>query len=253
MDDQTDRKAAIIHVNNYNREQWIKRVGEHGLSYRDIRYSEPYEGFSHKHFPTDINDPERITYAVIAESDDIADKMEEAELEFDEDEKHNTVGELLGFPDCCRDFFDQEWLNGRIDPMYEITCNSGNAKRVESEFGDTILVEDPNPGACVMWRYFGLSFITHLPCSWDCEHAIDVGRERYRVMKEAGYEDAADAMYQWLSLPFQWSGYHGIADIKNRYVTGCSQTSSYWEKKTIKWGGDHEAGGQIMKGGPTGN
>jgi len=92
-------------------------------------YSEPYGGFAHEFSPTDKNDLERITYSVIAENPDIADKMEEAENEMQGHERHDTVGELLGFPDCCREFFNKDWLDGSIrDPMYEISCNTPSAE-----------------------------------------------------------------------------------------------------------------------------
>lgn len=239
LDDDTDRKAAIIHVNNYNREKWLRRVGEYDLCYRDIRFSQPYDGFSHQHRPADPNDPERLTYAVIAENPDIADKMEEAENEMEGQERHDTVGELLGFPDCCRDFFNEDWVTSGIkDPMYEISCNSGNAEMIDDNPGH-IRINDPNPGACVLWRYFGISFITHMPCSWDCEESIEIARQRYRVMAENGFEEAADAINAWMDQPFTWSAYHGIAHIQNTHVTASTNSSNYLDEKKIVWKGEY--------------
>lgn len=247
MDSRTGRKVAIIHVNNYNREEWLRRVGEHGLFYRDIRYSEPYNGFSHKHFPTDIHNMNRITYAVISQDEDVAEEVKEAEMSNDREHLHDVVGKNLGFPDCCREHFLENWNpeTGDIDPMYEISCNSGNAKAMDGD-REKILIENPNPGANIMWRYFGYSFITHIPCSWDCEESIDIARERYRIMSENGYGDAADALTAWLSEPHTWDGLHGIARVRNRYGVGSAGTSSYWNKKTIVWGEEHDAGGSII-------
>lgn len=250
MDNDTDRKAAVIHVTNYNRERWLRRVSEYDLSFRDIRYSKPYDGFSHKFFPTDETDPERITYSVLAVNDDIADKFEEAETEMGGAERHDTVGQLLGFPSCCRDFFNDVWVNqGVKDPMYEITCNSDSADVV---CGDrtTLKVEDPNPGANILWRYFGWSFITHHPCSWDCTESVEIARDRYRVMCEAGYDEAADALYEWLDEPHVWSGYHALATVKNQHIIGNTHTSSYWTDKTIYWKHEPPAGGGIFDADP---
>lgn len=240
LDNQTDRKAAIIHVNNFNREEWLRRVGEYDLHYRDIRFSRPYQGFSHEFLPAEPNDPERITYAVIAENSDIADKMEELETNNGGSGRHDGVGELLGFPDCCRKFFNDIWLADNEqdvhirDPMYEITCNSDNVEKVDDS-PEHLIVNDPNPGACVMWRYYGISYLTHMPCSWDCEKSIELARNRYRIMAENGYEEAADMIHQWLSQPFKWSGYHGLAHVENEYATTETNTANYLNEKIVEW------------------
>jgi hypothetical protein len=245
--DKTDRKAAIIHINNYNREEWLRRLSERDLVYRDIRYSEPYEGFSHKFFPTSIDDPERNTYAVIAQNEDIADKIEEAELEFDEAEKHRTVGGFLGFPDCCIEHFLKTWHGKEmIDPMYETSCNTPEAVAKDDDPEDVWIEGDIEPWANVLWRYFGWSFITHIPCSWSCEESLDIGRKRGEIMAENGFKDEANALWEWLGSPHVWTGKNSIAHIRNRYVTGQSGTSSYWSKKRIVWKREHEAGGSIL-------
>lgn len=245
--DKTDRKAAIIHVNNYNREKWLRRLSEHDLVYRDIRYSEPYEGFSHKFFPTTIDDPNRNTYAVIAQNADIADKFEEAELEFDPAEKHKTVGGFLGFPDCCTEHFLDAWHNKEmIDPMYETSCNTPEAIAKDGDHEDIWIDEEIEPWANILWRYFGWSFITHIPCSWSCEESLEIGKARGEIMAENGYRDEANALWKWLGSPHVWTGKNSIAHIRNRYVTGQSGTSSYWSKKRIVWKKKHKAGGSVV-------
>jgi len=241
LSDKTDRKAAIIHINNFNREKWLRRMGEYGLAYRDIRYSEPYEGFAHKFHPTTIDDPRRNTYAVIAKDDDVADKMEEAELEMEGHERHGTVGKLLGFPDCCRSQFNDIWVDnwdrGLTDPMYEVACNTPSAREITD--ADNIRLEDPEAYTNVMWRYFGWSFITHIPCSFECEESAAIGEARHEIMHEAGYGGAADMLYGWLDQPFVWDALHSIANIRNMHVTATAGTSSYWSKKRVEWRREH--------------
>lgn len=235
------RRAAIIHVTNTNRERWIRRCQERDLVYRDIRYSEPYDGFAHEFSPTTLDNPNRITYSVVAQNEDIADKMVEAETEMQGEERHRTVGELLGFPDCCLDFFAEHWLgeDSKRDPIYEITCNSGNAECIDGDH-ENIRVVDPNPGASILWKYFGWAFVTHIPCSWDCEDSIDIARTRYEIMAEDGYEDAASVLSEFLREPAVWSGYHAIAEVRNRHCIGTAQTSDYWSEKRVVWGEEHE-------------
>lgn len=249
--EKTDRKAAIIHITNTNREKWLRRLGEQGLAYRDIRYSEPYGGYSHKFFPTDKSDPNRITYSVIAENEDIADKMKEAELEMEGEERHRTVGGLLGFPDCCMDHFIDVWLPSDeserfIDPMYEASCNTSCAKAIDGN-RNHIHIPDVNPYTSVLYRYFGWSFITHLPCSWDCEKSQKVGQARGEIMAENGFADEANALYNWLEQPMTWTGYKALAHIRNKDFIGSAGTSCYWNEKKIVWNEPHAQGGSIVE------
>lgn len=246
LSDKTDRKAAIIHVNNLNREEWLKRVGEYGLSYRDIRYTEPYNGFSHKHYPTDKRDPNRVTYAVIAENDDVADKMEEAELRDGEAEKHEIVGELLGFPECCRQSFRETFIEQkRIDPMYEVSCQSDCAEAIDGD-NQSVYIPEVNPWTNVLYRYFGYSFITHIPCKWDCEKSAEIGEARGEMMAEHGHREAANKLWEWLRLPMTWTNKTGLAHIRNQHFTGSSSSSSYWTQKRVVWGDEHLSGGSIV-------
>lgn len=246
LSDKTDRQAAIIHVDNTNRERWLKRVGKHGLAYRDIRYTAPYEGFAHKFHDTNKSDPERITYAVIAENEDVADKFHEAETEIGGDERHDIVGDFLNFPDCCREYFNKEWnpTEGDVDPMWEVAKNTDSAERVDE---NTIRITGVEPYANVLWRYWGLSFITHIPCSFDCPHSQEVGKARGEIMAENGYADEANALYNWLNTPFQWSGYSAIAHIRNEYMIGSTGTSEYPNEREIIWQQRPEQGSVVKE------
>lgn len=249
LSDETDRKAAIIHLNNYNREEWLRRIGDEGLHYRDIRYTAPYNGFAHEFKGTDKNDPERLTYAVISDNPDTADKMEEAELEMGGFERHDTVGELLGFPECCREWFWENWGlsnkdNQWTDPMYEIACNTDSATAIDGN-NENVLIDEIVPWTNILYRYWGQSFITHMPCSFDCEHSADIGETRGEIMAEYGYKDAANAMWQWLSLPMVWESRLGIAQVTNEHWIGSANSSGYWSMKRIVWGEEHEMGSVV--------
>jgi len=247
LSDKTERKAAVIHINNENRERWLERISDADLVYREIRYSEPYDGFAHKFYPTDGSDPTRITYSVVARNNDIADKFKEAELDMSSHERHNTVGKFLGFPECCRDFFNNAWIDeGKTDPIYEITCNTDSAE-APTDGNEDVIVKDPSPFANIMWRYFGWSFITHMPCSWDCQKSIDVGKRRQEIMENGGFKEAANELEKWLSEPFVWTGYHRLAHIRNRHIIGETTTSNYWSKKRVVWNKEHDAGGGIFE------
>lgn len=245
-DSDTDRRIAIINLNHSNMEEWMERVGNHGLQYRTIRYNEPYEGFAHSHRPTSPTNPQRLCYGVIAENEDLLDTAEEAELEYESHEKHETLGELLGFPECCRQFFQNVWLDESIDdPMYEVACNTESAERIHSDDTvDHVRLHDPSPWVNVLWRYFQLSFITHIPCRFDCTESEHVAYHRGRIMQDVD-EQAAKALKSWLDQPHSWSGHNGIAHIKSEPAVAQTQTTPYLQEKKITWKGEHSPGGKV--------
>ncbi len=79
-----------------------------------------------------------------------------------------------------------------------------------------------------------------MPCSWECEESAEIARQRYRIMKENGYEQEADWINQWLSQSMVWSGYHGQAHIQNSHCTAKVNSSCYLDEKVVKWKGDYE-------------
>jgi len=243
----TDRKAAIIHINNYNREEWLRRLSEMDLVYREIRYSEPYGGFSHKTFPTDKSDPERITYSVIAQNADIADKMEHAEMEMRGTKGHEIIGELLGFPKCCRDWFNEHFITkGFKDPMYECACNTEGAEVVDDN-PHHIKVPEPHDLVNPLWRYFGLGFNTHLPCSLNCDRSKEVAERRRQIMLDNGYDEVVEAMEEWLGLPAEWSGKAGLLHLINKHFIASARTSDYWKMKRITYKKKNLPGGSILE------
>jgi predicted transcriptional regulator len=246
MEGSTDRKAAIIHITNTSREKWLRRLSQEDLVYRDIRFTKPYGGFSHKTFPTSHQDPERMTYSVIAQNEDIADKMVEAEQEMQGPDGHEVIGELLGFPKCCRDYFNEYFIEKQFkDPMYESACNTAGVEKVE---GNPHHLKVPNPHDKInpMWRYFGWSFITHLPCSLDCDRSKEVAEQRKQIMLDNGYDEAVEALEEWLGLPSVWSGKAGLMHIVNKHFIGSARTSDYWKMKKITWKKKNLPGGSIL-------
>jgi len=241
LDDRADRKAAIIHMGRDNADQWLERVGEHGLAYRQIRWTAPYDGFAHESPQVDPHDPERLSYAVIAQNEDVADKMVEAETEMAHHERHKTVGKLLGFPECCRNFFAETWYgDNMVDPMYEITCNSDNVEPIAGN-KQNLRVVDPDPWNNVLYRYWGWTFLTHMPCSWDCEHSKEVAKTRGEIMADNGYRGAANDLWEWLREPMQWTSIAGQCQVKNKHMLGASGSSQYFSRKRIEWKQPHAA------------
>jgi len=235
FDDRFERKISIIQIPNRKQEKWARRVGEHGLSYRLIQYTAPFDGFRHSTQEAHPINPDKISRAVVGQSEDAVERAIDAFESHNAIEKNEIIGELLGYSECCRDFFNDCWVEKEVkDPIYEMACNTSNIE-VLDEYGHEILVEDLEPWCNVLWRYWGWTFLDHIPCSFDCEGSIENAKNKMEWAKEEGFEQEVETLYDWLSMPTEWSGMRSLARISNPHLIGSANSSLYWNKKTVIW------------------
>lgn len=105
----------------------------------------------------------------------------------------DAVGELLGFPACCRAHFLREWAGrGAVD----------------------MVPADPDGPweANILLRWLGVRLVPHLPCSGACEETVAQAR-RYL---EAGRRLGADvhALEALLRLPVTFSTLNGLGIVE---------------------------------------
>jgi hypothetical protein len=135
-----------------------------------------------------------------------------------------SIGKLLGFPECCSKFFDEQWKAGMFDPIWQQAGNSLDSSikknvrliqddnnkdkehvirfRAEGEYYKTLSV----------FRYLGVRFISHIPCSFNCDASVEVANNWIQLAQDinaVGLKEALEVM----SLPFEWSCLKGIAEV----------------------------------------
>jgi hypothetical protein len=104
----------------------------------------------------------------------------------------NTVGELLGYPSCCRAFFARTWGAGALDTTQQMA-------------GD-----GTGPIQCnILGRWLGVRFVMHLPCSWTCDATVRNAARWLDLWPMVAHAWATEI----LSWPAQWSALHGIAEV----------------------------------------
>jgi hypothetical protein len=109
---------------------------------------------------------------------------------------NDAIGRLLGYPDCCRAFFERVWVGERwMDTTYPMSETSPARVGI-------------NP----LWRWHGVRSVSHLPCAFDCRPSIDLGERALDGMAAKWPEEAA-WMREILSWPVKWTALHGIAEI----------------------------------------
>lgn len=109
------------------------------------------------------------------------------------------IGELLGYPTCCSEFYKKVWVDEQWkDTTYRMFQNGGT--------------EGP-PEANILLRWLGLRFVRHLPCSFSCPGTVEVGKTTEQLAITLGFEQEFKWLREMLSWNIEWSSLHGIAIV----------------------------------------
>ena len=144
------------------------------------------------------------------------------------------IGSLLGYPACCHQFFKQVWVEqGMLDTTWPMAA----ATTAPSDSVTALAVSGP-PEANILWRWMGVRAVSHLPCRFDCELTVALGKQLIEVGQEHGYEREMDWLLEILSWPVEWSALHGIAEIKTPVLKVSTRTDATAQKYIVRRTGD---------------
>lgn len=215
------RPCATLHIDNKS-EELIEQITRDGLYWIPIQRVGKYQGFAHYHPPVkDINNS--TVYGVLAS------KLSDAELFKNASRmgNHNIIGQLLGYPECCIEFFNKVWKQGYYDPLFNIALNTNQRKEK-----DNIIEVNPQLATNQFLRYWGVRLTTHFPCSYHCEETVKVGKMWFNLINKIDKE-VSEWMIELLTTPFEWSVYRGIAEVKHKYFYGLTNSLPTSEKLTV--------------------
>lgn len=74
---------------------------------------------------------------------------------------HITAGLLLGYPKCCAEFFTNEYTKGNLNPIHKPT----------------------NPWTNLTQRDKDAAFLSHFPCSSECEGSMIIAKENFKLLQ----------------------------------------------------------------------
>ena len=223
----------------------LKRVAKDGLIFIPILISQQYGGYGHRHYVVDKFGDNTFIYGGIARNKEDAVKFHDAGVtdikqrikSWERDEMnptgidHDVTGELLGYPRCDREFFNNTWLKGGcLDPMYEMACNTENSDMLP----DNHVKVSGNPLLNRLAKYWGYNIIPFFPHSFDCQEAAKFADTFYGLMKEHD-EDAVKACYEVLSMPMTWTLSNCIIEVQHPLFWGAANGYYTKEKKTVEW------------------
>lgn len=148
---------------------------------------------------------------------------------------NSQVGRLLGFPACCRRFFEAHWgERQRIDtlwPMAEAAVPPATPAARQIELPTTL--------ANTLWRFLGVRAVPHLPCRLDCAPSLEMATGWLELGEQQGFTQEVLWLRQLLATPVEWSALHGIAEIKSPLLKISTTTDATPHKYTVRLTGDH--------------
>lgn len=146
-----------------------------------------------------------------------------------------TIGRLLGYPDCCTRFFSEVWVNqGCVDTTWQMAHETLSSHIVTPHEIEISQVSSSN----ILLRWLGVRAVFHLPCRFDCEATQQLADNLAKVAKQAGFHKELDWLTEMQRWSVEWSALHGIAEIKTPVVKISTRTDATPQKYTVRYLGD---------------
>jgi hypothetical protein len=146
---------------------------------------------------------------------------------------HDRVGQQLGYPRCCREFYQKVMIDeNMLDPTWQIACSvrgRGEYRNVEVNC---------SPISNTLWRWADIAATFHLPCRYDCPDTVRLGEQLVALGCRSGYSDEMEWLIEILSWPVEWSALHGIAEIKTPIFRMITDSDATPHKYTVRIKGD---------------
>ena len=132
------------------------------------------KGYSDKGIKVPIGSSEKGYFFVYVSKD--REKAERAR-KLEKDEKHKELGILLGYPECCSEFFEKHYEEQSKKHNDYTLAALRNSDGFQFPFYTNIAS-----------RHFDLSLLNHFPCRFDCEKSIELGEKYLEIIKKEDKE-----------------------------------------------------------------
>jgi len=209
------KRAATAHIGEGDYEKTMEKINRDGFIFTPIMKVAETEG--HSHIRKKPKEGEPFTwYGCITKSHKEGQDFKKADGgASNEKPDHKKIGELLGYPDCCVDYYEKN-ARENYDPIW--VKKSGSVEGY--------------PECNRLLRYFGVQISSHFTCSPKCENSKKLGEEWLSLARKKDKE-LTEKLYELLSTEMTWDSYHGVVQIETPYFVGVADTFPYLEKKRI--------------------
>ena len=144
-----------------------------------------------------------------------------------------AVGDLMGYPSCCRASFSEECgRHGITDTVWVMS------RKVEGGSAPVREVSVRGHSSTnILLRCIGIRAVPHLPCSVTCPATVEFATQIRSAMRGTSPECTAalKAIDSILGWPMEWSALHGIAEVKLPVLKMCMPTDATADKYVVRW------------------
>jgi hypothetical protein len=204
------RKATTIHIDSPKLIERVNEIERDGLVFTPLRASGYFQGFG-GHKPV-IPDKPFYYYGCVTRTHEDGVKFKTADTRAD----HRIIGELLGYPKCCTEYFSTNFSTN-TDPMWLNDTNFSGYY----ECNDLL-------------KYFGIRVGGHFSCSPRCLDTKIVNGFWIELMKKLDPE-TTNSLIELLNSDMTWDSYHGVVEIKTPYFMGEASTFPLMQKRIIHY------------------
>jgi hypothetical protein len=209
---------------------WIElsqRLAPHGLVAFPLQLHSSTGTYSNRGAAAAYGEPIAIR-VVVGQLDDAA-AMRRAWCPTDD----QTIGTLLGFPACCREFFQAHWVAANaVDMTWPMALNEGAV--AQGADGEQIAELGGPPEANILLRWIGLRAVPHMPCSSRCEASAEMGRRMIQVGRDAGFGREMDWLLEAMSWPVSWESVGPIATVTTPCLAFAVNTEPAPGRRVVK-------------------
>lgn len=218
----------------YELKKWAKRVGGSVVILNPTPMSNSYSSFGVQ------NGPSNGFRVAVTREKFVGDWYDAWNGETD----NKTIGALLGYPTCCTNFFEKYWVEEQwrdlTYPAYMNTINEDNElDEIDPKYNVKYGSAQGPIEANILGRWVGIRWVSHMPCSFKCEHSVEIGKQNREVAKQFGYKKSANIIDEVLGWSTRWSALHGILEIKTPVFKVSAATEATSEELIIEREGTH--------------
>ena len=138
---------------------------------------------------------------------------------------NNIIGDTLGYPACCSEFFSKYWIQ---EGWRDLTLPAIETSEMRNLIYNNVLL-----------KHLGVRPVFHLPCSFSCRFSCQIGVDLYDLMRTINYGNEAEWLRELVSMPMEWSSLHGIAILTTPIFKMTYNTDPLAQKQTLRLLSEH--------------
>lgn len=220
----------------------LKELNRNGLVFIPLRKVGLYNGRSDYHPPV-VNGMPWGYYGVVSTRIEYAQEFADAT----ETMNQQKMGELLGYPKCCIDFFDNTFKNNIFDPVWQQAENVSEKNKVVKEMKKVkehlhidwsttqhlIRLKNIPWQSNSLLKNFQIGAIFHTSCSLDCPHTLGIAKQWFDLGKDIkciGLDETRD----FLTMPMEWDCLKGISYVRTPLFKASFNSNTSIDQYTVQ-------------------